>query len=80
MPQATQTRDARRGEFHAKIYEVEPGVFRAEYRGELNPRDPDERGFPDYHLGTSVSDVKIWTEQMARTMGYARVIWDALPQ
>lgn len=37
-------------EFHAAIREVEPGVFRAEYRGELNPTDPDERELPDFHL------------------------------
>jgi hypothetical protein len=69
-----------RGEFHAVIREMEPGVFRAEYRGELNPDNPDARAFPDYHLGTSFEDVKIWVEQMARTMGYARVVWDSLPE
>jgi hypothetical protein len=69
-----------RGEFHAAIREMEPGVFRAEYRGELNPEDPDARELPDYHVGTSVADVKIWVEQMAQSMGYARVVWDALPR
>ena len=73
-------RNAARSEFHAVIREVEPGVYRAEYRGEMDPEDPDERELPDYHVGTSVADVKIWTEQMARTMGYARIVWDALPQ
>ena len=72
-------RNATRGDFHAAIREMESGVFRAEYRGELNPDHPDEREFPDYHIGTSVADVKLWTEQMARAMGYARVVWDALP-
>lgn len=67
------------GVFHAAIREMEPGVFRAEYRGELNPDDPDERELPDFHLGTSVSDVKIWVEQMAQSMGYSRVVWDTLP-
>lgn len=74
------TQNPTRGIFHATIREVEPGLFRAEYRGELNPQDPDEREFPDYHLGTSVADVKIWVEQMARSMGYERVVWDSLPQ
>lgn len=68
-----------RGEFHASMQEVEPGLFRAEYVGELNPTNPDERAFPDFHLGTSMQDVKIWVEQMARALGYERVIWDALP-
>ena len=64
-----EIQNATRGDFQAAIREMEPGVFRAEYRGELNPEHPDEREFPDYHLGTSVEEVKIWTEQMARTMG-----------
>jgi hypothetical protein len=66
-------------EFHIAIREVEPGVFRAEYRGKLDPTDPDERELPDFHLGTSLADVKIWVEQMARSMGYDRVVWDASP-
>lgn len=69
-----------RGEFHATLREVEAGVFRAEYRGELNPEHPDAREFPDYHVGSSPNDVKIWVEQMAHSMGYARVVWDKLPQ
>jgi hypothetical protein len=69
-----------RGEFHAVIREMEPGVFRAEYSGELNPENPDAREFPDFHLGTSLTDVKTWVEQMARSMGYHRVVWDSLPQ
>jgi len=72
-------KQATRGDFHAEIREVERGVFRAEYRGELNPDHPDAREFPDRHVGTSVAEVKLWTEQMARAMGYARVIWDVLP-
>lgn len=68
-----------RGTFHAAIHEMESGVFRAEYRGELNPDHPDERELPDFHVGTSISDVKIWVEQMARSMGYNRVVWDTLP-
>lgn len=59
--------------------EVEPGLFRAEYVGELNPSNLDERAFPDFHLGTSMQDVKTWVEQMARALGYDHVIWDALP-
>jgi len=45
-------------------------------RGDFHP---GVRGFPDYHIGTSATDVKLWTEQMARAMGYARVVWDSLP-
>jgi hypothetical protein len=66
-------------EFHTAICEVEPGVFRAEHRGKLDPTDPDERELPDFHLGTSLADVKIWVEQMARSMAYDRVVWDASP-
>jgi hypothetical protein len=35
-----------RGEFHAAIREMEPGVFRAEYRGELNRKIPMHGNFP----------------------------------
>jgi hypothetical protein len=65
-----------RGDFRAAMREVEPGVFRAEYLGEWNPDDPDARAFPDSHLGTSRDDVKIWVEQMARALGYQRVVWE----
>ena len=68
-----------RGVFHASMREVEPGLFRAEYVGELNPANPDERAFPDFHLGTSAQDVKTWVEQMAKALGYQQVVWDALP-
>ena len=67
------------GEFHASLRQVEPAMFRAEYVGELNPENPDQRAFPDFHVGTSAQDVKIWVEQMARGLGYERVVWDELP-
>lgn len=69
-----------RGALHATMREVEDGVFRAEYTGEINPKNPDAREIPDYHVGTSATDVKIWVEQMAQQMGYTRVVWDRLPQ
>jgi hypothetical protein len=71
---------AAHSDFHASIREAEAGVFRAEYRGELNPDHPDEWEFSDYHIGISVADVKLWTEQMARMMGYALVAGDAPPR
>ncbi len=46
----------------------------------LRPGNPDDRGFPDHHLGTRVSDVKIGEAQMARSTGYERVVRDASPQ
>ena len=55
-------------EFHAAIREVEPGVFRAEC-GELNPTT-GLAGTSRLSSGLSVADVKIWVEQMARSMGY----------
>lgn len=67
------------GEFHASMRQVEPGVFRAEYLGELNPSNPDQRALPDFHLGSSPAEVKLWVEQMALSLGYDRVVWDALP-
>jgi len=66
------------GEFRASLREVEQGVFCAEYSGEINPQHPDEREIPDYHLGTSAADVKIWVEQMAPGLAYSRVVWDEM--
>ena len=68
------------GEFHASLREVEQGLYVAEYSGEINPEDPDARGIPDRHVGTSAQDVKVWVEQMAVGLGYERVIWGALPE
>ena len=64
------------GELHASLREVENGVFRAQYGGEINPENPHEREVPDCHVGTSATDVKIWVEQMALHLGYSRVIWE----
>jgi hypothetical protein len=68
-----------RSEFHANMRRVQGGLFRAEYSGEINPDQADERDIPDYHLGTSEADVKTWVEQMAIGMGYRTVVWDSLP-
>ena len=68
-----------RGVFHARMRQVEDHLFRAEYSGEINPEPTDARDIPDYHVGASAKDVKIWVEQMARGLGYDRVEWDELP-
>ena len=68
------------GEFHARLREVEEGLYLAEYSGEINPKNPDAREIPDRHVGTSAQEVKLWVEQMAVGLGYERVIWDALPE
>jgi hypothetical protein len=73
-------RRRKRGDFHAILRRVEDGLFRAEYSGEINPENPDEREILDYHLGTNATEVKTWVEQMARGLGYQRVVWDELPQ
>jgi len=67
------------GVLHARMRQVEGELFRAEYSGEINPDPSDARDIPDYHVGTSVTDVKIWVEQMAVRLGYDRVVWDELP-
>jgi hypothetical protein len=68
------------GEFHASLREVEQGLYLAEYNGEINPENPDAREIPDTHVGTSAREVKLWVEQMAVSLGYERVVWDALPE
>ncbi len=54
-------------------------MYRAEFRGEINPEDPDACESPGRHVGSSVADVKVWVEQMAKTLGYDRVVWDEPP-
>jgi hypothetical protein len=61
---------------HATMAEVEPGLFRADYPGELNgANDPPGGQVPDSHTGTSQDDVRTWVESMARGLGYERVEW-----
>jgi hypothetical protein len=52
-----------RGVFHARMRQVEDQLFRAEYSGEINPEPTDARNLPDYHVGASAQEVKIWVEQ-----------------
>jgi hypothetical protein len=46
--------------------------------GELNPEASDARDLPDSHLGTSEREVRLWVEQMAKSLGYAQVVWDSM--
>ncbi len=65
-----------KGSLHAMLREIEPGLYRAEYTGEMNPQDPDEREIPDFHIGTDPIGVRNWVEEMAIGMGYDRVVWE----
>ncbi len=67
------------GDLHARLHQVQGGLFRAQYSGEINPENPDGREIPDSQVGTSAAEVKVWVEQMARNLGYDSVIWDELP-
>jgi hypothetical protein len=60
----------------ARSRQIPDGMFKAEYTGEINPANPDEREIPDSHLGTSAREVEAWVEQMAKGMGYAEVVWE----
>jgi hypothetical protein len=71
------TKGSRSGTMHALLREVEPGLYRAEYSGEINPERPDEREIPDFHVGTDPAAVKLWVEAMAAGLGYDGVVWDA---
>ena len=64
------------GILHATMDEVEPGLFRADYPGEMNGSDSTRGGqLPDRHVATSRDDVRVWVEQMAVRLGYERVDW-----
>jgi hypothetical protein len=66
-----------RGVLHATMQEVEPGLFQADYPGEMNGEDKPRGGqLPDRHIATSRQDVQIWVEAMATGLGYERVEWD----
>jgi len=67
-----------KGTLRASLVEVERGLYRAQYSGEINPDPSDERDFPDYHIGTDPQGVRTWVEQMAQEMGYDRVEWEAI--
>jgi hypothetical protein len=64
------------GILHATIEEVESGLFRADYPGEMNGRNEPTGGqFPDRHIATSQDAVRVWVEEMAASLGYERVEW-----
>jgi hypothetical protein len=44
----SETSGPRSGIMHAVLREIEPRLFRAEYSGEINPQNPDERKIPDF--------------------------------
>ena len=78
--------DPRKGRFRARLEEAGPGLYRALYRGEINPDGPADDTLaqgpeilPDMHLGNDPEAVKLWVEQMARGMGYEHVEWESLP-
>jgi hypothetical protein len=66
----------RRGIFHARLRPVESNLFRAEYSGEMNPENPDEREAIDFHVGTDAAGVRMWVEEMAKGLGYTEVLWE----
>jgi hypothetical protein len=64
------------GVLHASMNEVEPGLFAADYPGELNgSNEPAGGQMPDRHIATSRDDVRVWVETMALQLGYERVEW-----
>jgi hypothetical protein len=64
------------GTLYATMEEVEPGLFRADYPGEMNgSNEPSGGQLPDRHIGTSQDEVRVWVEEMATGLGYERVEW-----
>jgi hypothetical protein len=68
-----------RGDFHASIRRVEKDLYKAEYRGDLNPEHPDAREWPDSHIASNLDEAKGFVENLARSLNYRRVVWDSLP-
>ncbi len=66
-----------KGILRAILREMEPGLFRAEYPGEMNQDEAGVEALPDSHIGTDASGVKQWVETMATGLGYERVVWES---
>lgn len=66
-----------KGTLRAILREMEPGLFKAEYPGEMNQDQSGIETFPDSHIGTDASGVKQWVETMATQLGYQRVVWES---
>jgi hypothetical protein len=71
------------GVFRARLEQVESDLFKAVYRGDLNPSDPmddingDERRlFPDSHIGTDAGSVRSFVESLAKNRGFSQVVWE----
>lgn len=66
-----------RGDFHARLERVQNNLYRAVFAGELNPDNPAPgQAWADAHLGDTPEGVKAWVENMARELGYNRVVWE----
>ncbi|MBV9537819.1 MAG: hypothetical protein JOY70_02675 [Acidisphaera sp.] len=72
-----------KGIFRAVMEQPEQGLFRANFRGDVNPdvasADIVSQGpeiLPDSHIGTSEADVRTFVENLARNRGYDRVVWE----
>lgn len=69
-----------KGDFHARIRQMEKDLYKAEYTGDLNPEHPDERReLKDSHIATSLDEARAFVENLARSLKYRRVVWDSLP-
>jgi hypothetical protein len=64
------------GPLHARVDEVEPGLFKAQYVEHTADRGADAVSIPDSHISTSRDGVCNWVEEMAARMGYSEVIWE----
>jgi len=64
------------GSLHARLDEVEPGMFKAVYEEDTADRGADAVSMPDSRIGTSREGVRMWVERMAAGMGYREVIWE----
>lgn len=68
--------EKRSGTRRARLREVASGLFSAEYPGDMNSDNAGPETFPDAHIGTNASGVKIWVEEMAAGLSYDRVVWE----
>jgi hypothetical protein len=77
MPPNTET------VFRARLEQTGPQLFRALYRGDINPNEPrnevagdGDHILPDSHIGTNPQSVRAFVEALAENRGCTKVVWE----
>ena len=64
------------GVLRARLIEVEPGLFKAEYVEDDRERQEAAISAPDQHIGMDRDGVRNFVEEYAERAGYSAVRWE----